>query len=151
MSLRAPRPRSSFTKVLAGVTLGAVALVAGAVLAVRVEPRTAGQGVGAIVRRADRLMGERVTVTGRIGDVVSAKSFTLTEDNKRILVLDVSAVPAIDNNLNGVMRSERVQVTGVLERFAIEETESYVGELIDERYEPFVGEPVILVDAFTPR
>ncbi len=42
-------------------------------------------------------------------------------------------------------------MTGVVRIFATEEAESYVGELIDERYEAFVGEPVIVADAITPR
>ena len=83
--------------------------------------------------------------------MVSSKSFTLTDAVERILVLDVSIVPAVDNNLDGVLTGERVEVTGVVRIFAIEEAESYVGELIDERYEAFVGEPVIVADAITPR
>ena len=66
-------------------------------------------------------------------------------------MLHVSAIPAIDDNLDGVLRNEEVRVTGVVRRFALEEVGSYVGELPVERYESFVGKPVIVADSVTPR
>ncbi len=142
---------SSFVKVLAGITVAAVAVVAGAAFVVREGPQASGDDVTSLVRRAPGVIGERVTVTGRVGDVVSAKSFTLTDDGARVLVLAVPVIPAIDNDIDGVLTNERVQVSGVVRRFVMEEIESHVGELIDERFEPFVGEPVILADSFIPR
>lgn len=88
---------------------------------------------------------------GHVGEVISAKSFTISDGVERILVLDVSALSALDNDLDGVVTNEQVRVTGVLRVLDIEEIESYVGELIDARYEAFVGQPVIVADAVTPR
>lgn len=142
---------SSFVKVLAGMAVAAVAVVAGAAFVVREGPQASGDDVTSLVHRFPGVIGERVTVTGRVGDVVSATSFTLTDDGARVLVLSVPVIPAIDNDIDGVLTNERVQVSGVVRRFVMEEIESHVGELTDERFEPFVGEPVILADSFIPR
>ncbi len=66
------------------------------------------------------------------------------------MVREVS-VPAVDNDLDGVLTDERVRVTGVVRVFALDEIESEVRGLMDERYERFVGDPVLLADAITPR
>ena len=151
MSTPAAERESSFLKVLAAMTVAAVAVVAGAAFVVREGPETSADDVTSFVRRAHRFVGERMTVTGRVGEVISAKSFTVTDGGERLLVLAVPTIPAIDNDFDGVLTNERVQVTGVVRRFEIEALESHVGELIDERYQPFVGEPVIVADAFIPR
>ena len=128
-----------------------VTLTTGAACARRGEPPTTGENVTSVARQADRLVGREVTVVGHVGEVISAKSFTISDGVERILVLDVSAMSALDNDLDGVVTNEQVRVTGVLRVLDTEEIESYVGELIDARYEPFVGEPVIVADAVTPR
>ena len=138
-------------KAFAGIIGIAVAVTLAVGFALRLRPESPGERVTSVVRRVDRFVGQRLTLTGRLEEVVSAKSFTLTDGVERILVLDVSVVPAVDTDLDGVLTDERVEVTGVVRIFAIEEAESYVGELIDERYEAFVGEPVIVADAITPR
>ena len=143
-----PVPSAKAFAGIIGITV-AVTLAVG--FALRLRPESPDESVTSVVRRVDRFVGQRLTLTGRLQEVVSSKSFTLTDGVERILVLDVSVVPAVDNNLDGVLTGERVEVTGVVRVFAIEEAESYVGELIDERYEAFVGEPVIVADAITPR
>ncbi len=150
MTTPGTRSGTPFTKVLAGMALAAVAIVAGVALVVREEPTRGGHDVTSLVRRADRLLGERVTVAGRVGEVISAKSFIVTDGGRRLLVLGVSTVPAIDDNVDGVFADERVTVTGVVRRFEVREMESYVGELDDERYQRFAGEPVILADSVVP-
>lgn len=144
------KPRSLRVKTLAiagaaaALTLGAAQLIGG-----DASPR--GENVTTVLQRADRLIGERTTVTGRVGEVVSATSFTVTHDAAALLVLNVSAIPAIDDNLDGVLRNEEITVSGVLRRFAPEEIESYVGPIPAERYESFVGRPVIVADSIRPR
>lgn len=130
--------------VAAGVSMGAAALIGG-------DSRSPGADVVSVVRRPDRFIGERTTVTGRVGDIMSATSFTLTDERAALLVLNVSTIPAIDDNLDGVVRNEEVLVTGVVRRFAMEEVEQLVGDLPDERYESFLGEPVLVADSVSPR
>lgn len=132
-----------------GIVLAAVVLAAGAAI-VRREPSAGGDDVSSVIRRADGLIGQRVTVRGRVGDVISAKSLTLTDDAHQMLVLDVSVIPAVDNDLDGVVVDELLEVSGVLRTFAFDEVERHVGELVDERHDSFVGQPVILADSFVP-
>ncbi len=151
MTAPASERESSFVKVLAGIAVASVIAVAGAAFIVKEGPDVSDDDVTSLVRRAHIRIGERVTVTGRVGELVSAKSFTLTDEGARLLVLGVATMPAIDNDFDGVFANERVQVSGVVRRFAIEEIESYVGELIEERFEPFLDEPVVVADTFIPR
>ncbi len=60
-------------------------------------------------------------------------------------------MPGIDDNLDGVLAGDRVQVSGVIRRFGVDTIESSVGQIVDERYARFVGEPVIVADAVTPQ
>ncbi len=143
--------RPSSTKAVLGMAAAAV-LAAGVVLLLREDRVAGGDGVGSVLDRADELVGDRVTVTGRVGEVISAKSFTLTDDGgRRLLVLDVSTIPAVDDDLDGLVTDELVEVGGVVRTFRLEEIERHVGELIDGRYEPFVGRPVVLADGIVPR
>ncbi len=149
---RAEPPAATWRdRALAAIAVAAVAVVVGAALLVGPGREPSGDDVAALVRDAESYVGRRVTVSGRVGQIVSAQSFTVTDGTGRILVLDVSVVPAVDNDLDGVLTDERVRVTGVVRVFALDEIESEVGELMDERYERFVGEPVLLADAITPR
>ena len=68
-----------------------------------------------------------------------------------MLVLDVSTIPALDHDRDGVLVNEEVRVEGVLRVLDIEEIESHVGELMDTRYQPFLGQPVVVADVVTPR
>ncbi len=145
-----PDPRASFPKVLLRIVVCAAALSAGVAFVVHEEPTSGGYDVTSVLREADRLIGQRVTVTGRVGEVVSAKSLTITDGGSNLLVLDISVIPAIDNDLDGVVANDRVQVRGMVRRFVIEEVERYVGELNDQRYETFVGKPVIVAESFRP-
>ncbi len=106
--------------------------------------------VSALLRDADRLIGSTVKLTARVDELISSKSFTLKDETGEVLVLDVSTVPAIDNDLDGAVQGERVQVTGRLLVLTREELEGYVGGLDDGRYEEFVGEPVIVARSITP-
>lgn len=130
--------------VLAAVTMGAAALTGG-------DSGPRGTDVISVVQRPDHFIGERTTVTGRVGDVMSATSFTLTDDRAALLVLNVSTIAAIDDDRDGVMRNEEVLVTGVVRRFAMKEGEQLVGDLVHERYKAFVGDPVLVADSVTPR
>ncbi len=144
-----PHPRPSSPKVLLRIVVCA-ALAAGVAFVVHDEPTPGRHDVTSVLRGADRLIGQRVTVTGRVAEVLSAKSLTITDDGGDLLVLDISVIPAIDNDLDGVVANDRVEVSGMLRRFAIEDVERYVGELNDQRYETFVGKPVILAESFRP-
>lgn len=125
------------------VTMGAVALAGGT--------SSGGEDVTSVVQHPDRFVGERATVTGRVGKVLSATSCTLTEDGMELLVLDVSTMAAIDDDLDGVVADEQVHVTGVVRRFTtIEEMERHVGEVPDARYEPFLGKPVLMAESVSP-
>lgn len=130
--------------VAAAVSMGAAAFTGG-------ESSPRGEDVTSVVERPDRFIGERTTVTGRVGDIMSATSFTVIDDAATLLVLNVSTIPAIDDNHDGVVRNEEVLVTGVVRRFAMEEIEQLVGDLLDERYESFVGKPVLVADSVSPR
>ena len=130
--------------VAAAVSMGAAALMGG-------KSRSGGADVTSVVQRPDRFIGERTTVIGRVEDIMSAKSFTVTDDSATLLVLNVSTIPAIDDNHDGVVRNEDVKVTGVVRRFATEEIEQLVGDLLDARYESFVGKPVMVADSVSPR
>ncbi len=130
--------------------VAAVAVTTGVAVLVLDRLRDGDDGPGATVRLRDGAIGHRVTVAGRVGEVVSAKSFTVTDGTNAVLVLDVSVVPAIDNDRDGVLVGEQVRVTGVARRFVVNEIERYVGEFIDERYDRFVGKPVVVADAVTP-
>ena len=130
--------------VAAAVSVGAAALIGG-----ESSPRS--EDVTAVVERPDRFLGKRTTVVGRVGDIMSATSFTMTDDGATLLVLDVSTIPAIDDNRDGVVKNEEVLVTGVVRRFAMDEIEQLVGDLLDEQYESFVGKPVLVADSVSPR
>ncbi len=143
--------RASVAKVLLGLVGAAVALVAGVALIVEDERGGGGRDVGSIVRHADELLGEEVTVTGSVGEITGAKSFTMTEGAHRLLVLDVSVIPAIDNDLDGLVVDERVTVTGVLLRLGSKDVKRYLGVSVEHRYSAFLGEPVVLADSFRPR
>ncbi len=137
-------------KALLGIAAAALSVVA--VVALIVDERgDHGRDVASVVREGDELLGERVTVTGRIEQVVGAKSFILTEGSHRLLVLDVSVIPAVDNNLDGVLVDELVTVTGVLRTLGGEEVERYVGSVAANRHEAFLGRPVLVADSFRPR
>ncbi len=64
---------------------------------------------------------------------------------------DVSAVPAVDNDVDGLLLDELVTVSGDLLTLRVEEVEGYVGALVEDRYEAFLGGPFILADSFRPR
>ena len=145
------RARGPLRRLFSAIVVATVALTAGTACGLRGDPTARGENISSVAGQPKRFIGRRVTLVGRIGEVISGKSFTITDDVERILVLDVSTIGALDNNLDGVLTNEQVQVTGVLRMLVIEEIESYVGELMDERYEPFVGEPVVLADAVSPR
>ena len=104
-----------------------------------------------VVRDPESSIGTLVTVKGRVEEVVSAKSFTLTADDERILVVDVSTIPALDDNLDEVLINERVEVTGTLRLFNLEQIEAQIGDLLDVRFERFAGEPVVIAEAVFPR
>ena len=127
----------------------AVSMGAAAVIGSESSPR--GEDVSSVVERPDRFIGERTTVIGRVGDVMSATSFTVTDDAATLLVLDVSTIPAIDDNLDGVVMDEEVLVTGVIRKFVMGEIQPLLGDLQDERYESFVGKPVLVADSVSPR
>lgn len=141
-------PGTLFVKTLAGVVVAAAALVGTLVLVTRGP--SDGSNVAEIVGQADRRMGERVSVTGRVDEVLSARSFTLTGGSERILVVNVTALPVVDDDLDGAFAGERVRVTGYLRTFLLEEVEARIGDLIDERYQRFRGDPVIVADAIVP-
>ncbi len=65
----------SFPKFLLGVVAGAIAVLAAAAALVRQERRTAGCARSSLAQ-AETSIGERLTVVGQVGEVVSAKSFT---------------------------------------------------------------------------
>ncbi len=94
-------------KAFAGIIGITVAVTLAVAFALRLRPESPGESVTSVVRRVDRFVGQRLTLTGRLEEVVSSKSFTLTDGVERILVLDVSVVPAVDNNLDGVLTGER--------------------------------------------
>ncbi len=79
----------------------------------------------------------------------SAQSFTLTDRTGRILVLDT--YPPSNNDLDGVLTDERMRVWASSGCSRATRSRSQVGDLMDERYERFVGDPVLLADAITPR
>ena len=135
---------------LALAALGAaVAMGAAEVTGRESGPRA--EDVTSVLQRAEDLLGERATVVGRVGEIISATSFTLTNGGARLLVLNVPVVPAVDDNLDGVLVNEQVEVTGEVRIFSIEEIEAHVGELDEARYQPFLREPVIMADVVTPR
>ncbi len=140
-----------FPKVLVYVLLVAAAATAGAAVLRQDEAARRQVDPPAQLREIERFAGRRVTVTGRLADVISARSFTLNDGELGVLVLDVSVIPAIDDDLDGVLRGEQVQVTGIVRALTIEEMESFVGDLINERYEQFEGKPLILADYMTPK
>lgn len=107
-------------------------------------------GTTEVLGPGDDIIGRRVTVVGRVGEVVSAKSFTLTDGNDVVLVLDASTIPAIDNDRDRAFTDERVRVRGVGRTFVIEEIERSVGPLDEKRHERFVGRPALVADAVTP-
>ncbi len=131
--------------------VAAAAVAAGVVLLLQEEREPEREVVTSVLERADELAGQSVTVSGRVGEVMSATSFTLTDGVRHLLVLDVSAIPALDDDLDGLVTGELVQVTGVVQTFRPEEIERRLGELLDQRYEPFRGRPVVLADSFSPR
>ncbi len=133
------------------IAAAAMTLTASSSCALRGGPPTRGENISAVAGDADHFVGHRVTLVGRVGEVVSAKSFTITDGVERVLVLDVSVAGALDNDLDGVVINEEAKVTGVLHILAIDKIEQYVGELTDHRYERFVGEPVLVADAVRPR
>ena len=130
--------------VAAAVSIGAAALMGG-------NSESRGEEVSSVVERPDRFIGKRTEVAGRVGEILSAKSFRLTDNAATLLVLNVSTIPAIDDNHDGVVRDEEVLVTGVVRRFAMEDIEQLVGDLMDERYKSFVGKPVLVADSVSPR
>ena len=136
---------------LIAIAAVAVALSSCTACARRGQLADTGENVSSVLRQADRRMGQEVTVVGRVHEVISAKSFTITDGVELVLVLGVATMPALDNDLDGVLTNEQARVTGELRVLRIGEIESEVGELIDARYERFIGEPVVVADVVTPR
>ncbi len=136
---------------MAALAALAAAVAMGAAAITGEGPRSRGEDVTSVLQRAEDFLGERATVDGRVGEIISATSFTVTNGGPRLLVLNVPVIPAVDDNLDAVVVNEEVQVTGEVRIFDVEEMESYVGELGDERYQPFVGKPVIVADLVRPR
>ena len=134
-----------------GIFAAAVGVVAGVALLVDDERGGPGDDVTSVLRRSGELLGERVTVTGRVSDVLGATSFTMTDGARRLLVLDISAIAAIDNDLDGVIENELVTVSGVLRTLDVGEIERYADALVAEQYHAFLGSPVIMADSFRPR
>ncbi len=141
----------SFPKVLVSLLLVGMAATAGVALLRQDEPARREADPRVLLEQIEGFVGRGVTVTGRLADVISARSFTLRQGEFEVLVLDVATIPAVDNDLDGVLRGEQVQVRGMVRALSIEEMESFVGELIDERYEQFEGKPLILADSVTPK
>ncbi len=128
----------------------AVAMIAAAVVFATARPPDQGPEDGRVTDEADRAQERRMTVAGRVHEVVSAKSFTVTRGDDTMLVVGVPALPALDDDLDGILKGEEVRVSGVAKTFVLEEIERHVGELIDRRYERFAGKPVIVADSVTP-
>ncbi len=114
-------------------------------------PSDTAENVSSVARQAERRLGQEVTIVGRVQEVISATSFTITDGVGHILVLGVATMPALDEDLDGVLIHEQVRVTGELHIFRMDEIESQVGELIDARYERFAGQPVVVANVVTPR
>ena len=126
------------------VAMGAAAIAGG-------NSRSRGEEVTSVLQHAEDFIGRTTTITGRVGEIISATAFTLTDGDAAVLVLNVPVMPAIDDNLDGVLVAEHVDVTGEVRILDIEAIKSYVGELSNERSQPFLGKPVILADVVRPR
>ncbi len=145
------KPAISFPKtllVLVGVALATIVLSAW----LRSLGSTSERNEASVfMSGADDLIGETVTLDATVGEILSAKSFTLRAEEGEVLVLDVSTVPAIDNDFDGTFVGEKVQVTGTVRELTAEELEAQLGHWTDRRYERFIGEPVIVASSVTPR
>ncbi len=140
--------------ILAAVTAGAV--LTGLVLALAGDGRGSdsregdGMAAAAVLEDPQRFVGTTVRVSGRVSDVVSARSVTLGPG--RLLVLNIAAAPAIDDVADGnpSLIGEPVQVTGEVRIFRMDEIEAEVGALDEERFRAFIGRPVVIARSIDP-
>jgi len=140
--------------ILAAVVAGAA--VTGLVLALAGDgqgsdsPEGDGVAAAAVLEDPDRFVGTTVRVTGRVSDVLAARSVTLGPG--RLLVVNIAVAPAIDDAADGnrSLVGETVQVTGEVRIFRMDEIEAEVGALDEERFRVFSGRPVVIARSIDP-
>jgi len=114
------------------------------------SPEGDGVAAAAVLEDPGRFVGTTVRVTGRVSDVLAARSVTLGPG--RLLVVNIAAAPAIDDVADGnrSLVGEAVQVTGEVRIFRMDEIEAEVGALDEERFRVFSGLPVVIARSIDP-
>ncbi len=101
-----------------------------------------------IVENPEPFVGQRVTVSSEVEEVISTSAFTLdspTAIGNRLLVIRIT--PGEVTVIEGVP----VQVTGTVREFELPAIEEEVGvALDDEAFTEFEGRPAIVAQSISP-
>lgn len=102
-----------------------------------------------LTRRPERFYGERVTVDGRVGRIISPNAFSLTSadaaDSDEAFEVEAALVAGGDGSVPNLSEGQRVRVTGEVQRFNIEDVEQDLDvNLDDSLYADFEEKPVVL-------
>ena len=109
------------------------------------EDTTAGGQVGVIIGdiagNPEAHLGKAVTLSGNVGKVYTARSFTVAEDREILIV----ASPNTELDTRPITERAVVQVTGTVVRFAAEDVSWQTGWQIDSKlHADWAGRPAIV-------
>lgn len=118
--------------------------------------REAGTTLSDIADRPSQFLGESVTVSGEVVEILGPRSILISERFITGDLLVVSAVPLREvGNLAGdasLTEGDSVRVTGEVVKFDLTEAEQEIGaDLSEETLDAYVGTPAIIADSISLR
>ncbi len=109
-----------------------------------------------VISIPDEYVGVPVTVRGQVDESIGTRGVKVESVgtfDKKLLVVSRHTLIGVGGGPGESIfkKNEKVQVTGTVQKFSIQEVEKQIGvDLDDSKYREYQGQPVIIAESITP-
>lgn len=129
-------------------------IVAASIVAWQARPKTPTEKqVAQIIENPQNYYGDTVTITGKVGDILGSRAFTLNAPGltgTNLLIISKTPIEPIGGSgtdMSMYQPNDHVQIKGHVEYFSIQNVERELNtDLVNSVYLPWEGRPVIVAD-----